>query len=107
MSNLSRMLHTTRAILDEQDRKAGRKDQPPFFIRTTWLFAELEELADPGEADIFAAMKVARLRQNVAGAAALLNLVAANNETIADGRRRHERRQLCGWINEQIAREEK
>lgn len=83
-----------------------RKDQPPFFVRTPWMFAALEELADPSEAEIFAAIKIARFRQNVAGVAVLLNLVAANNETVADGRRRYERRELCKWIRDQIAREQ-
>lgn len=102
MSALRDFMTTATSILDEQ---ATPKLQPPFFVRTTWLFAELEELADPGEADIFAAMKVARLRQNVAGVGKLVDLIAANNETMTDGRQRHERRQLCNWIKEQIKRE--
>jgi hypothetical protein len=107
MSALSRFMTTTRNIRDEQDRKAARTDQPPFFVRTTWMFAELEELSLLGEANIFAAMKIARLRQNVAGIGKLVDLIIANNEILTDGRQRHERRQLCAWIKEQIAREPK
>ena len=105
MSALTRFMSTATAILDLQDHKAERKDQPPFFTRTTWLFAELENLAEPDETSIFEAIKVARHRQNIDGCGKLLDLIEANNETIADGRKRHERRQLCKWIREQIARE--
>lgn len=105
MSPLSRFMSTTTAILDEQYPKCARPDQPPFFVRTTWLFAELEELAEPGEAQIFTAIKVARHRQNIAGIGKLLELVDVNSAVLADGRKRHERGQLCKWIREQIARE--
>jgi hypothetical protein len=105
MSSLSRFMAAARTILDEKDRAAAPKPQPPFFVRTTWLFAELEELGLPNEPNIFAALKVARFRNNVAGVVPLLNLIEANTATVADGRKRHERKQLCGWIKEQIERE--
>lgn len=105
MSALSQFMHTARAILDEKDR-AATKDQPPFFVRTTWLFAELEELALPGEANtLFAALKVARLRQSIASVAPLLATIEANTAAMEIGRHRHERSQLALWIREQIERE--
>ncbi len=105
MSTLTRFMTTATSILDEQDRNAARKDQPPFFVRTTWLFAELEELAEPGEVQIFTAIKIARHRQNIAGIGRLLELIDANSAALADGRKRHERRLMCVLIREQIARE--
>ncbi|MCC8963720.1 hypothetical protein H8A95_15730 [Bradyrhizobium sp. Pear76] len=105
MSTLSRMLTTATAILAEQDQDAGRKDQPPFFLRTTWLFAELELLAPPVEENIFQRIKIARLSKDVAALGPLLDLVDANTGVMEDGRRKHERKQLVSWIREQIARE--
>jgi hypothetical protein len=107
MSALSRFMSTARAVLDGQDRKAEPKAQPPFFVRTTWLFAELEELAMPEEVETFMAIKVARLHGDIAGASRLVDQIAANSEPLTDGRQRHERNQLCAWIKEQIEREGK
>lgn len=105
MSNLSRMMTTVTAILGEQDRKAARADQPPFFLRTTWLFACLEELAAPDEVAIFTAIKVARLSNNIAAVVPEVSRIKSNTMTMTDGRRRHERNQLCGWVIEQVERE--
>ena len=104
MSALSRFMSTARNILDVKD-KPPRKDQPPFFVRTTWLFAELEELAMPEEVETFMAIKVARLQGDIAQAGRLVDQIAANSEPLTDGRQRHERKQLCAWIKEQIERE--
>jgi len=103
MSALSQFMHTARTILDEQDRAAS-KAQPPFFTRTTWLFAELEELALPGEIKLFIGMKVARLHGDIAGVGRLVDKIHANSATM-ESSRRHQRQQICGWIKEQIARE--
>lgn len=105
MTALKQFMTTATAILDEQDRKAARKDQPPFFIRTTWLFAELEELALADETVLFTSIKIARLSGDIAATGRLVDHVLANTEPLPAGRKRHERRQLCGWIKEQIARE--
>lgn len=107
MTALSQFMHAAREILDEQDRRSAPKAQPPFFVRTTWLFAELEELALSKEADTFAAMKVARLGGDIAGVERLVDHVLANTEPLPAGQKRHERRQLCGWIKEQIEREQR
>lgn len=101
MSNLSRMLQTTRAILDEQ----APKQQPPFFTRTTWLFAELEELATPAEASLFRDIKIARLNSYVAALLPPLDRLDASTALMEPGRLRHERGQLVKWIREQIERE--
>ncbi|MCC8949319.1 hypothetical protein H8A97_30510 [Bradyrhizobium sp. Arg62] len=105
MNTLSRMLTTATAILAEQRQRVGQKDQPPFFIRTTWLFAELELLAPPAEENIFQRIKVARLSKDVAALGPLLDLIDTNTGVMEDGQRRHEREQLVGWIREQITRE--
>jgi len=110
MSALSRFMSTARAILDEKERAAAvptdpKKDQPPFFVRTTWLFAELAELAQPEEAEMFQAITVARLGGDIGQCGRLVDQIAANSEPLTDGRKRHERKQLCGWIKEQIERE--
>jgi hypothetical protein len=107
MSNLSRFMSTARDILDEKDRVAEPKAQPPFFIRTTWLFAELEELALPEEAEVFTAIKLARLRNKIAEIVPLISQIKSDNLRMTDGRQRHERNQLCAWIIEQIEREPK
>src|SRR5260370_26810839 len=101
MSALSRFMSSAREILDEK----ARQDRPPFFVRTTWLFAELEELALPDEVETFIAIKVARLRGDIAGAGRLVDQIAVNSEPMTEGRQRHERKQLCAWIKEQIERE--
>jgi hypothetical protein len=105
MSHLSRFMSTARTILDEKDQAAAPKAQPPFFVRTTWLFAELEELALPNEAEIFAAIKIARLGNKIAEVIPLISRIKSGNLRMDDGRKRHERNQLCGWIIEQIERE--
>jgi hypothetical protein len=106
MSAVTRFMTTATAIPDEQDRQAI-KQQPPFFVRTTWLFGELEELALPEEAETFKAIKVARLSGDITPISKLVDQLVSNTEPIADGRQRHERRQLCAWIKEQIEREPK
>lgn len=103
MSALSRFMTAAHAILDERD---ARKDQPPFFVRTTWLFAELEELAQPDEADIFTAIKVCRLRGDIAHVSRLVDKLHANSATLQDPQR-HQRQQICGWIKDQISKEPK
>lgn len=107
MSALSKFMHTARAVLDEQARKDNPgKDRPPFFLRTTWLFAELEELAIPADNDTTVKIKFARHIQSIAALPPLLDQIEANTATITDdSRKRHERNQLCLWIREQIAKE--
>jgi hypothetical protein len=108
MSAISRFMSTARAILDEQDRKAApvvNPNQPPFFLRTTWLFAELEELAQPDEAAIFTGIRLARLSNNIAAVIPEISQIRSNTMTLTDGRKRHERNQLCAWIIEQVERE--
>lgn len=107
MSPLTRFMTTATAILDEQDRKAAAKVQPPFFVRTTWLFAELEELSTQDEAPIFYAIKLARLSNNVAAVVPEISRFKSNTTTMTDGRQRHERNQLCAWVIEQVEREPK
>ncbi len=104
MSNLSRFMSTARAVLDEKEKL---QNQPPFFVRTTWLFAELEELALHGEAEtLFAALKVARLRHNVESVLPLLAKIEANTVAVLEpGPKRHQREQLARWIRDQIEKE--
>jgi hypothetical protein len=106
MSAISQFMHAAREILDEQDRRAN-PNQPPFFVRTTWLFVELEELALPGEAATFEAIKVARLSGDIAQCSRLVDQVHAASEDRAGANQRHQRQQICGWIKEQIKRETK
>jgi hypothetical protein len=103
MSALSRFMSTARGILDE---KPVPKAQPPFFVRTTWLFAELEELARPEEVETFLAIKVARLGCDIVAAGRLVDQIHAGSAML-DVAQRHQRQQICGWIKEQIAREGK
>ncbi len=106
MSALSRFMTNARAVIERHDRKAAPpKQQPLFFVRTTWLFAELEELALPEEIETFMAIKIARLQRDIAQCGPLVDQIAANSEQLTDGRQRHERKQLCAWIKEQIERE--
>lgn len=102
MSALSRFMTTAREVLDEQERP---KTQPPFFTRTTWLFAELEELALPVEASLFAAMKIARLSNDIGGLTGPLTQIETITALMPAGRQRHERQQLTVWVREQIKRE--
>lgn len=104
MSNLSRFMSTARAVLDERDRKAANPDQPAFFVRTSWLFAELEELALSSETETFAAIKVARLGGDIAHCGRLIAQIRTSSETLP-GQQHYERRQLCDWIKDQIKRE--
>lgn len=107
MSAISRFMSTARAVLDEKDRKAApiNPNRPPFFLRTTWLFAELEELAQPDEAAIFTGIRLARLSNNIAAVIPEISRIRSNTMTLTDGRKRHERNQLCAWIIEQVERE--
>lgn len=97
MSALTHCMRTTTAML--------RKDQPPFWVRTTWLFAELEELRLPEEAGAFAAMKAARLTGDFWKLSQLLADIDENTKQLPASRQRHERGQLVAWIKEQIERE--
>jgi hypothetical protein len=103
MSALSQFMHTARAVLDEQDRKANL-DQPPFFVRTTWLFTELEELALPAEAATFEAIKGARFLRDIDGVGRLVDQVHAGSAGL-EASQCHQRQQICGWIKDQIKRE--
>lgn len=105
MSNLSRFMSTARTILDEKDGTAS-KSQPPFFVRTTWLFVELETLALSSEADIFEAIKVARLRGDIGAIPLKVAQIRSSSEGLK-GQQHYERRKLCDWIIEQIEREPK
>lgn len=105
MSALSQFMHTARAVLDEQDRKAANPDQPPFFIRTTWLFVELEELALPIEASLFDEIKIARLNNDLCALSGPLIQIETITALMPSGRQRHERSQLTTWIRDQIKRE--
>jgi hypothetical protein len=105
MSNLSRFMHTAREILDDADRKKTGDHKPPFFTRTTWLFAELELLAMRSEENIFTRIKVARLSKEVTALVPLLDLLDANTGMMESGPRRLQRAHLVVWIKEQIARE--
>jgi hypothetical protein len=102
MSNLSRMMSTARAVLDEKDK--ARTDQPPFFVRTTWLFAELADLALPSETETFKAITIARLGGDIGQVGRMVDQVHAGSATM-DEARRHQRQQICGWIKDQIRRE--
>ncbi|CAN7381282.1 hypothetical protein LJR220_003391 [Bradyrhizobium sp. LjRoot220] len=104
MSQLSRFMSTARAVLDEQDRAKVNPNQPAFFVRTTWLFAELAELAQPGEAETFKAITIARLGGDIAACGRLVDQVHAASSSM-DGAMRNQRQQLCGWIKDQIKRE--
>lgn len=105
MSQLTRFMHTARAVLAEADRKASGNDRVPFFVRTTWMFVELEELATASEANIFMRIKVARLGKEVAALVPLLDLIDANTHAMGAGQLRHQRGQIVIWIKEQIIRE--
>jgi hypothetical protein len=98
-------MHTARAVLDEQDR-AATKAQPPFEKRTPWLFECLEELALPGEVELFVQMKVARIRGDLATISRLVDQVHAGSAGL-EASQQHQRQQICGWIKEQIKRETK
>jgi hypothetical protein len=102
MSALTQFMHTARAVLDEQDRVA--KAQPPFEKRTPWLFECLEELALPGEVELFVQMKVARIRGDLGAIGRLVDQVHAGSAGL-EASQRHQRQQICGWIKEQIKRE--
>jgi hypothetical protein len=102
MSAISQFMHTARAVLDEQDRAA--KAQPPFEKRTPWLFECLEELALPGEVELFVEMKVSRIRGDLAAIGRLVDHVHACSAGL-EASQQHQRQQICGWIKDQIRRE--
>lgn len=95
MSQLSRFMSLTRAILDDPDRRAPNPHQPPVFVRTNWLFTEIDE-AIAKAAELSEQIKVARLNTNVVAASQL------NDEL------RHtlwQATELCKTADEQFKRE--
>lgn len=85
MSDLSRFMTTARALL--------ANDRPPVFVRTTWLFTEIDEALEKAT-QISVKLKVARLCHQDAIEASRLNAeLALIIKQVA---------QLCTWANEQF-----
>lgn len=73
MSPLSNFMRAASAFLDCRDdqRVAPRPDQPPIFVRTNWLFIEIDE-AHENAARLVQQIKIARINCDVTGAARLV-----------------------------------
>lgn len=98
MSALSRFMFAAREILDEQDKQrlAPNPHQPPVFVRTNWLFVEIDE-ALAKSTEIAGQIKVARLNHDIALATNLsADLARVSRQTT----------QLCAWAEEQFQREQ-
>lgn len=97
MSTLSRMLNTAREVLGTHDarRLAPNPHQPPVFVRTNYLLAEIDDaIASAGA--IASRIRVARLGNDVADAARLTADLARLTRQLA---------QLSVWTNEQFQKE--
>jgi hypothetical protein len=105
MSPLKQFMDGATQILDAHERMAAPKAQPPFFVRTTWLFSELDLLVLPDEHALLKGMKIARLNKSLPEISRLLALVETNTRQMDPGRQRHERGLICGFIREQLKRE--
>jgi hypothetical protein len=95
MSPLSRFMHTATAILDDPQRLAPNPHQPPVFVRTHWLFTEIDE-ANAKVSALTARIKEARLQTNVAEAARLALELVIITQQLA---------QLSVWVRQQFDRE--
>lgn len=84
MSPLSRFMHTARQILQahEAERVAPAPSRPPVFVRTNWLFVEVDE-AIVLAAVLAARIKEARLANDVAAAAQHAQALAAITRQLA------------------------
>lgn len=105
MTPLKQFMDGATQILDAHERRA-MVQQPAFFVRTTWLFSELELLSTPGEADLFRGIKIARLNGNIGAVAAIVAQIEDNTQAMEVGRARHERGLVGGFIREQLKREQ-
>jgi hypothetical protein len=92
MSTLSQFMHGARAILDERDRNriAPNPHQPPVFVRTNWLFVEIDEALTKSQ-ELARRIAVARLERNPSEvlrlSEELAKLTAQNLEMIGDVRK--------------------
>lgn len=69
MSAITQFMHRAHATIDER-RFAPDPSRPPIFIRTNWLFVEIDEALEKA-AQIAEQIKIARVSANVAAAAQL------------------------------------
>jgi hypothetical protein len=97
MSALSRFMSTARHILDQNDREASppRKEQPPVFIRTTWLYVEIDEGIERAKT-LSQQIKIARLNSDTAEVRRLTNQIIRTVTQVAE---------ICNWADEQFQRE--
>jgi len=99
VSILRRFMSTAREALDERDRDQVQPgaQQPPIFVRANWLFVEIDEaLAECARLSV--SLKDARLSENPAETYRLTTDLA---------NKAYQIRQLCRWVEEQFAREQK
>jgi len=94
MSVWGDFVKTARAILDEKT-PAAAKEQPPVFVRTTWLYVEIDEAIERAKA-LSQQIKVARLSANADEARRLTNEIINTVTQIAE---------LCDWADQQFQRE--
>lgn len=96
MSVLNRFMHTARAILDERKLvDAAPKEQPPVFIRTTWIYSEIDVSIERATT-LSHQIKIARLGANMDEAVRLTNDLTRTARQIAE---------MSRWANEQFQRE--
>lgn len=110
MSAVTRLMHAANlatATLDEQDQINSPLDQHPFFVRTHWIFIELEFLALPSETAIFEQVKVARLQCDPTTAMMQVELLKKNTEQLPRGAVWHQRSKMCEWVEDCFKKEPK
>ena len=111
MSAFTRLVDTARVILDEYDaaRLNPRPDRPPIFVRTHWLFIEIDEvLAKVADGPAKIGVLSTRIKEaRIANSSAEASRFTRELETIAKELAivSFQLAQLSTWAREQFDRE--
>lgn len=95
MSIWARAVNTAHAILGEQKPAVASKEQPPVFVRTTWLYVEIDEGIERAKT-LSQQIKIARLNSDAAEVRRLTNQIIRTVTQVAE---------ICNWADEQFQRE--
>jgi hypothetical protein len=95
MSPLSKFMHTARTVLDDHERMAPSPDRPPVFVRTNYLYVEIDEAIELC-ARLSHEAKIARLKTDIAETKRLTAEIARVSRQLT---------KLCAWADEQFKRE--
>ena len=97
MSVLTRLMNTTQQILDEHDAKrlAPSPYRPPIFVRTNYLFVEIDEALATAAA-LTTQIKIARIENSPARAREL------NKQLLRITR---QAAQMAAWVEDQFQKD--